>query len=413
MSDNYFRGDAVPVQEVKTLTVGGTPAAAQVYTATINTHTVAYTAIGADTNITIAVALQLLLSATATAPVEFDEGSWAVPTTAVITVTANTAGVPFTVTSSATGTGTLVTATTVNATGPAWWSEPKNWSLGAIPVNGDNVYLRRSAQDILYGIDQNAVTLALLDIDGSYTGKIGLPDFNPLGYAEYRETFLKIGATTCYVGRGNFTGPGRFRWNAGIVQTALNVYGTGTPDADAPGAVDFVGTHASNALLVQRGTVSVALKPSVASTILTATIGSKDNPTNDATVFFGYTATLGTLNMAGGTINVWNGLTTANIRAGTLTCSLGAYTTINNENGTVNYDTGGTLGTYTGGTSSLLDCSRIARARTITTAVFEPTSSFRDPSKTVTFGGSGAFIRCGLDELKEFNVGEQFYFQRL
>ena len=411
MADVFWRGDAPAVQEVKTIVVGGTPANGQVYTVTINGKGIAYTANGSDTNSTIATALQALLAATDDTPPEFDELTYTVDT-ATITATVTESGVPVTLTSSATGTGTLVTTTTTTATGPNWWSNAANWSGGAVPVNGDNVYIRKNDVDILYGLNQSGVTLAILEIEGTYTGKIGLPDTNANGYFEYRETFLKIGATLAYVGRGFGTGPGRLRWNAGTVQTTATVASTGTPEDGIVAAFDFVGTHASNAINAQRGTLGFGVKPGVATTVATLKIGSKDNQASDVSIYSGSNVTLGTVSMNGGALEVCNGATTITVANGTLTATAGAFTTISNGSGTVNYDTTGTLGTYVGGTNSMLDCSRVVASRTITSATFHANSSFRDPAKTVTFGGSGATINCKLDELGEFDVGELFVFQR-
>lgn len=410
-TDCYWRGDAVATQEVKTFTVGGVYADGQVYTITINTKPIRYTSVLGDTNTTVAAALYALLIATDTTPAEFDEVGWSL-NGLIITGTFLTPGVPWTATTSATGTGTFVTATTTTATGPNYWNNALNWSSGTVPVSGDSVYIRQSNIDILYGTDQNAVTLLLWDVDSTFTGKIGLNDWNTNGYVEYRNTFLKISATTAFIGRGAGTGSGRIRWNAGTVQTTLSVYGTGTPDDGVVAVVDFIGTHASNVVSVQRGTLAAGRKPTDAATILTLNMGSKDNQQSDAVVYSGYNVTLGTVNMNGGTLDVWNGATTCNVTQGTLNCNKGAFTTINNASGTVNYDTAGTCGTYVGGTNSLLDCSRTVAARTITAATFDANSSFRDPAKTVTFGGSGAFIRCKVSELREFDAGELFYFQR-
>jgi hypothetical protein len=411
-SNCYFRGDALAVLDTKTLVVGGTYADGQTYSATMNGKTLSYTSISGDTNDTVTASLLAILTNNAATPPEFQEAGYAVndafPDT--IVMTAGNAGIPLDITTGATGTGTFVTTTTQPATGPSFWDEPANWSTGTVPVTGDSVYIRNSNTNILYGINQSGVTLALMDVDASHTGKIGNPDNNPLGYAEYRDTFLSLGVTTAFVGRGYGTGPGRFRWNAGSVQTTLGMYSTGTPDDGIVAAIDFVGTHASNVLNAQKGTFAVGLKPGVASTILTMNVGSKDNQNSDVTIYSGYNVTFGTLNMAGGSVDIWNGLTTANITAGTLNCNKGAFGTINNE-GTVNYDTAGTLGTYVGGTNSSIDCSRIVAARAITTATLEANSSFNDPAKTVTFGGSGVFIRCQISELKLFNRGEQMYLQ--
>lgn len=410
-SDLYFRGDALPVAEVKTLVVGGTPANLQVYTVTINTKQVSYTASGVDTNDTIGAALLALLTDTGNTPPEFQEATYA-GGLATITATGTDAGRPYTITTSATGTGTFVTTTTTAATGPNFWNLAANWSTGTVPANADNVYIRQSAVDILYGLDNNAVTLALLDIDASYTGKIGLNEFSASGYAEYREQYLKISATAAFCGRGFGTGPGRFRWNAGSNVTTFGIYSTGSPDSGVVAAIDFVGTHASNVINVNRGTIAVGRKPGTASTVLTMSVGTQDGSTSNASVYTGYNVTLGTVKMTGGTVDVWNGATTVTLDGGTLNANKGAFTTITNNDGTVNYDTNGTCSTYTGGTGSLLDCSRVVAARTITAATFNAKSSFRDPAKTVTFGGSGAYIACKIEELTEFDTGENFYFQR-
>jgi hypothetical protein len=130
MASNYFRGDAQDVAQVQTHTVAGTAAAAQVYTLTANRKEISYTADGADTNTTIAAALRELLAAS-TIP-EFKLATWTVSTN-VITATASTPGRPFTVTSAATGTGTLVASVTTASKGHWHWDDADNWSAGWIP----------------------------------------------------------------------------------------------------------------------------------------------------------------------------------------------------------------------------------------------------------------------------------------
>lgn len=112
MSSKVWRGDAPAVSQVNTITVGGTAAAGQQYAVTINGKSVPYSASNTDTNSTIAAALQALLAA-CTIP-EFQEVTWTA-VNAVITGTAANPGVPFTQTSSATGTGTLTTQAGVAA----------------------------------------------------------------------------------------------------------------------------------------------------------------------------------------------------------------------------------------------------------------------------------------------------------
>ena len=418
MANQYWLGQAAAVAQVGTLTVGGTPAAGLVYTVTINGKSVTYTAVLADTNATIATALQAALAAV-TAIAEFTEVTWTVNSN-VVTATAATAGVPFTVSVSVSaGTGTFVAATTTASAGPAHWDTAGNWSTGTVPVNGDNVYIRDSSADILYGLNQSAVTLALLDVDSTFSGKIGLPDLKSsfggtVSYAEYRPTYLAIGATAVNIGRGQGAGSSRIRLNTGAVQTTLRVYGTASPTTTGGVAFDWLGTHVSNALVAARGSIGVAAKPGTTAVLASAKIGSQGSAVSDVQLLFGDGCTLTALVMTGGTVEVRNGVSTVVMTDGQLTISgtAGVSTSLEADGGLVNYDTTGTLASYTGGTESVIDFSRIAVARTVTAASLNAKAGWKDPGKVVTVGGSGILVRCGLEELGKFDIGENFYIAR-
>jgi hypothetical protein len=53
------------------------------------------------------------------------------------------------------------------------WNNTANWSLAAVPVNGDDVIISSGSQDIDTNLDQSAVTLNSLRIGPSFSGKIG------------------------------------------------------------------------------------------------------------------------------------------------------------------------------------------------------------------------------------------------
>ena len=80
--------------------------------------------------------------------------------TATITLTAKTAGVPFTVASSkAGGSGTIGSYTAVNTNaGPEDWNTAENWSGGAVPSANDEVLIPTGTSAILYGLDQNSAS---------------------------------------------------------------------------------------------------------------------------------------------------------------------------------------------------------------------------------------------------------------
>lgn len=415
MANLYWLGHAVAVSQVKTHTVSGATSG-DVYKATMNGKDVTYTVVGGDTNDTVAAALQTLLGTTTIT--EFTEATWTVATNVVTSTTV--AGEPVDITTSVTGTGTFVTATVTAATGPNWWTDTDNWSTGALPANGDSVYLRGTSTDILYGLAQSAVTLALLDIDSTYTGKIGLPDYHGAafggntGYAEYRATYLAIGATATNVGRGTGQGSGLLRINYGSVQNTSRVYGTGQPTTTGGVVYDFLGTHASNAIYASRGSIGVAIKPGTTSTVANAYIGSQGSAVSDVQCVFGDGATLANIKMTGGTVEVRNGFTTGTITAGELTVSgtAGVATSLIALGGTVNYDSSGTIASYFGGTESRIDFSRVVVARTVTAAELIGNCDWIDPGKVVAVSGSGIRVRCKLSELRNLDIGEDFYLQR-
>ncbi len=243
MSTVIWRGSSKPVADVWTVVVGGTIANGQIYTVTIGNRSIAYTAVvGSDNNAAVASALKALLAAATVAngQGEFSEVTWTVSTT-TITGTAKTAGVPITISSGATGTGTLVSTNTTVATGPNFWSEAANWSTGAVPVSTDTVYLQGSSVPILYGLGQSAVTLTALYADLTFTAAVGLPDYNANGYFEYRSRYLAISATTFNVGLGDSGGgSGMLRINLGSNASTINVYGTGTRSVPAIPALDLL-----------------------------------------------------------------------------------------------------------------------------------------------------------------------------
>ena len=175
------------------------------------------------------------------------------------------------------------------------WSTAANWSPATVPITGDNVYIY--GQDTMYdidaGLDASAVTLAVLQVDQSYTGKIGTAS-----------AYLQVGATNCIIGLNPLntvsSGSGRININFGAVQTTMKVFAT-SQSATSTGVqpVQVLGTHASNALYVMGGLVGVAsLTAAEVSTY--STIGLVKAPGSPPDVILGKGVTITTLNMAAG-----------------------------------------------------------------------------------------------------------------
>jgi hypothetical protein len=412
------------------LTVGGTPATSQVYSVLMglnNAKVVSYAATSLDTNSTIAAALQLLLAAT-TMP-EYLEVIWSYPGTgAVITATAFTPGVPVTISSSATGTGTFVTATTVASSGPNAWDTASNWSLGTVPVSTNAVFLT-GANSIFYGLPQSGVTLASLTADSTFTGQVGLPPFNAgnnsnfsggatgsSGYAEYRPQFLAISPTTLTLGGGSGAGSGFFKIDGGTVAFATIVYSMGSPAVQGYPALQVKGTNASNTIIVLQGNVGVAINPGETAAFDSIELGYETQQATDANVVLGSGVTLTSCPIVqnGGTLTFSSTILSLLMNAGTATGYLSsAITTLNAQSGTYHHQSSGTITTTTVGAAGTLDLSQDPRQRTLGNTTVNGGGTLNDPNKTAVFTNPVLFPDgVGGKNGANINFGTNFSLQR-
>lgn len=380
-------GHAVAVAQVNTVTPTAVNLAT--YTITINAKNVSYTADASATVAEITAGLTTAFNAS-TAP-EFTEIT-AVDGTTLVTLTADTAGYPFTNTSSASA-GTNVTATTTAATGPYHWDAATNWSSATVPVSTDDVVIENTSVPILYGLAQSGVTLTSLTIPQSFTGTIGLPQRNTNGYDEYRATYLAISATTCTIGRGDGTGSGRLALDTGSNACTLIVVATGSTLETGLEALLWKGTHASNAANIFGGSVGLAVRA-------------------------GETASTPNLRVMGGTVRCGSGLTitTKDQSGGTLTTSSNIGTSCT-QNGGIHYHTSGTLATtqidggvlyYSApnnittmnvGSGGTVDFSQDLRAITCTTCNLYAGGTIRDTQGRVTWTNGIDLERCSIEDV--------------
>ena len=234
-----------------------------------------------------------------------------------------------------------------------------------------------------------------MEIDSSYTGSIGLPKINGKGdtsYYEYRETYLKISATTVNIGRGTEACSGRIKLNTGTNATTINVFGTSQPNTAGTKALLWVGVHASNVMNVYQGSIGVAMLAAETATLPTLRLGFESAQNADVDMEIGSGATLTTITKNGGSLILNSGATTITQTSGTLVINgSGAYTTITlSRGGSCVYNSSGTITTLNviGTMSSdepIIDFSRDLRSKTVTTTNRYGTSTIRDTNKVVTF----------------------------
>ena len=228
---------ATGVNEVQTVTITGTPSGGD-FTLTFMCSTTAAIAFDA-TSATVQTRLQALSS--------IGSGNVSV---------SGSAGGPYTVTFIETLGLQNVSAMTANGGGLTGGSAPDVAIADDAGVTGDAIVFTNNSIDCLYNLSQTALDPSGVTVEMSYTGKLGLPRRNIAGYAEYREDYLNLGgATTLKKGVGSGSGTGRCKIKTGAVVCTATVDGTGTPIENGVEAFLWAGTHASNSMVVNKGSV--------------------------------------------------------------------------------------------------------------------------------------------------------------
>jgi hypothetical protein len=201
------------------------------------------------------------------------------------------------------------------ATGTANWGTAANWSLGTAPVTGEHVRLRNSAATIDTGLAQSAVTLASFVQENTFTGAVGAAT-----------TPLAISMTLWRLEGGI----GRFNVDFGTNAFIGTVLGSGALDTNLK-AVRIKGVHASSVVNILDGDVGVAM----------------NTPAD--------TATVGDVNVEGGTVELSRGVT---------------WTNLSNKGGTVVVHSGGTLLTSRAGQTTTRDTGTITTVTGIGGQIF-------------------------------------------
>lgn len=380
MATHRWIGAAQDVAGVWTFTPGGS-ISGETFTITLGNRTISFT----DTAGTVAGVVTGLYNAWVAAALlypEFDELTPSDDTT-TLTATAKVGGVPHTFSvNTPGGSATFVLANTTAVTGKNWVDNAANYDIDAVPGTNDDLYIDNTNVSLLYGLDQITQTLDGLYIGQSFGGDIGLPKTNALGYPEYRDDYWTIRATIVEIGNGRGTGSRRIKLDLSSVQSAVQVYNTGAEVETGIPALLLKGTHASNVLDVQNGSVGAAFFGGEAATFLTVRNANGN-------VILGDGCTLTNINVTGGQTSASSNVTTLTQRGGT-TRVLGAATvaTLDVEEGLCDYLSSGTITTLTLGgraNQALLSFAGDGSPRTITNTTLNANARIDDPGETVTY----------------------------
>jgi hypothetical protein len=402
MSTRTWRPGALAVAQIDTLTVGGTIEAGDLFNVTIGSKTLSHAAV-ATTTAALATELATALAGLTDALFpEFENITFA-PSGSTVTCTADDPGTPFTLTvattesdGSAADSQTFVRAATTANAGPNNFDGANNWSAATVPVSTDTAVLEDSSVPLLYNLGQSAITLAALHIRASFEAEIGLAEWNPDEYPEYRATYLAIGATLLVIGEGEGNGSDRIKIDTGTPQTTITVRKTGTGEDGNP-AFLWKGTHASNAMSALAGSVGIAYFGGEVATLASLLV-------TEADVVAGTGLTLTTAELGGkGSIELRCACTTLTLNegAGEVTAvGSGNFTTVKVLGGTFNVRRSCTITNSEIGSNGTLDLSEATGAVTFTNAIqMAKGATLKDPRKLGVYSAGIAPVGCGMDEL--------------
>lgn len=290
-----------------------------------------------------------------------------------LTLTADTAGVPFSVAATTTDGGgsntqTLTRAAVTANVGPADAALAANYSDSAAPANSDTLVLDNRMQSALkWGLNQSGVTLTQLT---HYAGAKQVGDTGGVTSAALPPVpYLRVSATTADINKpptdGSNPSAAFVAVDTGTNATATNVWGSASAGLNGVDPVALKGTHASNVLRVYDGRVGVAtLKPGDTASYPTVYLIGR----NARLTLSGGVTSPTTLTQSGGTLVTRTGATTFNLDGGEATVEgAGTYTTIN-CNGALVYNGTGTVTTLNvedGGDVDLTQAVGVARTITV------------------------------------------------
>lgn len=428
MTTTYWAPNQGSVAQVETYTFSAPSGAGNTYTATINGKSVTYTANTTDglTAAAAATGLFNLLNLATGIPAEFTEITFANPSSGVVTATARVPGTPFANVSGAslglvlsTGNGLANGIATVHTTpnaSPSDVFDAQNWlrvtapapGVRALPQNGDDVIAANTSVPMLWNLGLLAgIQFATYVRWQSMTGAIGLPENNPNGYVEWRETYFKFSgpagsvpagglSITLGFNSGSGAGPRRERYNVGSQQVTLQCLAADSA-ADEYG-IRFLGVHTNNTIVVL-GNVSLGIA------MLPGETARLNNLTLDGSAKVGIGEGVTWTTSTGGTASAmtcYGGSATLNANPATLSLNNGCQATFAKDGLTwasitaqggsnLLWLAGGTITMITMSTGCTLDKSQDARGLTITDHTIDgDTCSFVDPLNAIIYTNAGS-----------------------
>lgn len=358
MNNNWGHPTWTQVPQSRTFTISGAGGGSETWTFTFTdddgtTQTVTFTDDGSPTVAEVATGCYEAWEA-ATHPA-LARISATNPSDGVVKLTADTAGIPFTVTLAASGTGTVSTEDTVANVGNNDGSLDRNWSQNDAPDTGDDLIFEPGNVSWKYGLNQSGVAIADFKVQQGCQSEYGRFEYGKFHY-------LRIDPDSFdYRGSG---GLNLFDIGSANINMYVEAYGSQT--ANGRHVVYLKGSDIAT-LEVAKGNVGVAVLDADTATVATILCGLLENPQADVNLTIGSGVTLTTLTQSAGSCTLRCAATTVSVYPGATLYTEGT--------GTI-----GTLHIYEGGTAYLKSSGTITTMNLFGTADFS-----RDlTAKTVT-----------------------------
>ena len=390
MATKRWKGAAKAVTQITTITFSAYTSG-ETYTVTCGGKSVSFVAT-ASTAANVVDGLVAAIETESAVLVEFSEFT-AENDTNELKLTANTAGVPFTVTATA-STGTATVTATQAATGTNFFDNADNWSDGTVPAAGDDLVFENSAVSLLYAL-VDTTNYGDIDIKSTFTGEIGLPATNSIGYPEYRERFLKLGngssASAVTIGQGNGAQSARVNLDANQETYTLNVYGSGF-SSDEGTAIRVKNMDSSSAINLFGGSVTIDADTSGSA----GTVNMTPEDTT-ASLIISETCTAGAITMTGGQLELWGNASSLDVRGGSVDVfGSAAIPDVDiGQGATVNWASTGGISTkldvFADGT---IDFTNNATAKTVAACDLHRGGTILDPMSAVTWTNGTDWIGC-------------------
>lgn len=388
MANAIFRGGAGAVAQVDK----ATPAAVEsgdTFTMTITDHlgavgSVTHANADEDEAATVTGLYDLAVAAKAAGEVPWTRIT-ATDDTSYVSLTADTAGMPFALVCSKTGTGTLTRAAVTAVSGPNLLSVADNYQGGAIPVGDtDALIIPADCAYSIYYEDLSAIALTALDIEKGYSGDIACAALPLL--------FDLTGAGTI----ANLAGTGNIHLGLQGSGAVINIREAG------------VGSGA--------GTYGMNLSVGEAVQVINIMLDSPGGRVGLAAIP-GQVAEFATIKVTQGEVKIGSGVTVTDIitSGGITHCEATPTGDIINTGGqfyregccaAVNwfvyapakaYERSGGNVSGTIAVAGVIDASQDLRSRTWAVTVVHKGGKIIDPGKTIIFTANLELHRCGLE----------------